>query len=224
MERRPSIIPPQMKLFFDFFPVALFYATFQLARANKEMAARKATEWLGFMVSGGVVGPAEAPTVLATIVVVLAIFLQIVCLLLSRKPIGKVLWISLAAAVVFGGMTVWFHDPAFIKWKFSIVYWLMGVGFWTSAQFFGSNPIRSLLGESVDLPEPKWFQLNLAWSLFFVAMGCLNLFVAHAFSEAAWYNFKLFGSIGLTLLFALAQGVYLSRYMKPQSSAGDPPA
>lgn len=213
-----------MKLFFDFFPVALFYAAFQLARANKEAAAQKATEWLGFMVSGGIVGPGEAPTVLATVVVVAAIACQIIWLLIRRKPIGKALWISLAAATVFGGMTVWFHDPAFIKWKFSIVYWLMGLGFWASARFFGRNPIQGLLGESVELDAPQWFRLNLAWSLFFVAMGCLNLFVAHAFSEATWYNFKLFGSLGLTLVFALAQGVYLSRHMKPQSSEGDPPA
>ncbi|MEN3112951.1 septation protein A [Uliginosibacterium paludis] len=206
-----------MKLFFDFFPVALFYATFQYARANAEYAALKATEWFGFMVSGGVVGPREAPTVLATVVVVLAIAAQIVWLVARKKEVSKVLWFSLLAAIVFGGMTVWFHDPAFIKWKFSIVYWLMGFSFLVSARFFGKNPIRALLGESIELPGKAWNTLNTAWALFFIGMGALNLVVAYNFSENAWFNFKLFGSMGLTLLFALAQGVYLSRHMKPQS-------
>ncbi|MDQ7988611.1 MAG: septation protein A [Candidatus Dactylopiibacterium sp.] len=204
-----------MKLFFDFFPVALFYAAFQFARANKELAADKATQWFGFMVSGGVVGPGEAPTVLATVVVVLAIALQILWLALRRQPITKVLWISLAAAIVFGGATVWFHDPAFIKWKFSIVYWLMGVSFWISARFFRKNPIQALLGENISLPAQAWSRLNMAWVVFFLAMGVLNLFIAYHFSENVWFNFKLFGSFGLTLVFALAQGFYLTRHMKP---------
>lgn len=207
-----------MKLFFDFFPVALFYATFQYARANAALAAQKASDWFGFMVSGGIVGPREAPTVLATIVVVIAIALQIVWLLARGKEISKVLWISLASAIVFGGTTVWFHDPAFIKWKFSIVYWLMGISFLISARFFNKNPIQALMGESIDLPAAAWSKLNAAWAAFFICMGALNLVVAYNFSENVWFNFKLFGSMGLTLLFALAQGVYLSRHMKPQSS------
>lgn len=207
-----------MKLFFDFFPVALFYAAFQYARANKELAAQKATEWFGFMVSGGVVGPAEAPTVLATVVVVLAIAAQIAWLLLKRQPVSKILWISLGAAFVFGGATVWFHNPAFIKWKFSIVYWLMGASFLISAHFFRKNPIKALIGEGLSLPETAWLRLNLAWVLFFLGMGILNLFIASNFSENVWFNFKLFGSMGLTLLFALAQGIYLSRHMKNETT------
>lgn len=208
-----------MKLFFDFFPLALFYAAFQYARSNKELAAQKATEWFGFMVSGGVVGPNEAPTVLATVVVVLAIAAQILWLLTRRQEVSKILWFSLAAAVVFGGATVWFHDPAFIKWKFSIVYWLMGASFLISAHFFRKNPIQALIGEGLSLHETAWHRLNLAWVLFFLFMGALNLMIAYNFSENVWFNFKLFGSMGLTLAFALAQGIYLSRYMK--SDSGD---
>ncbi|NSL56816.1 septation protein A [Uliginosibacterium aquaticum] len=203
-----------MKLFFDFFPVALFYAAFQYARANKELAAQKATEWFGFMVSGGVVGPTEAPTVLATVVVVLAIAAQIGWLLVRRQTVSKILWVSMAAAVIFGGATVWFHDPAFIKWKFSIVYWLMGSGFFISARFFRKNLIQALIGEGISLNEQAWHRLNLAWVLFFLGMGCLNLAIAYNFSENVWFNFKLFGSMGLTLLFALAQGLYLARFIK----------
>lgn len=213
-----------MKILFDFFPVALFYAAFQYARANKELAAQKATEWFGFMVSGGVVGPAEAPTVLATVVVVLAIAAQIGWLLAKRQPVSKILWISLAAAFVFGGATVWFHNPAFIKWKFSLVYWLMGISFFISARFFRKNPIQALIGDGLSLNETAWNRLNLAWIGFFISMGCLNLVIAYNFSENFWFNFKLFGSMGLTLLFALAQGIYLSRFMKDESPKQDTPA
>lgn len=207
-----------MKLFFDFFPVALFYAAFQYARANKEWAAQKATEWFGFMVSGGSVAPAEAPTVLATVVVVLALATQIGWLLFKRQTVSKILWFSLVAAFFFGGATIWFHNPAFIKWKFSIIYWLMGVSFLISARFFAKNPIKALIGEGLSLPEQGWARLNLAWVIFFLGMGCLNLFIAYSFSENVWFNFKLFGSMALTLAFALAQGIYLSRHMKTEIS------
>lgn len=205
-----------MKQFFDFFPVVLFYATFQIARHFKEQAALKATEWFGFMISGGTVGPREAPTVLATVVVVLAIAVQILYLLARRKKISTILWITLGAAVVFGGATVWFHDPLLIKWKFSVVYWLMGAGLLISQHVFGKNPIYKLVSEGISLPELIWSRLNLAWALFFVGLGVINIYIAYNFSENVWYNFKFFGSFGLTLLFAVAQAVVLSRYVKEE--------
>jgi intracellular septation protein len=68
----------------------------------------------------------------------------------------------------------------------------------------------------ITLPESVWVRLNLSWVAFFVLMGCLNLYVAYAFSESAWVNFKLFGGIGLMLAFVLAQGLFLSRFMEQQ--------
>ena len=210
-----------MKQFFDFFPVALFYATFQIANHYKEQAAQKASEWLGFMVSGGAVGPAEAPTVLATVVVVLAIVAQIAYLLVRRKPISTILWVTLGAAVVFGGATVWFHDPLLIKWKFSVLYWLMGIGLLVSYFGFGKNTIQKLVGDNISLPAPIWARLNFAWAGFFLFIGTLNIFIAYHFSENTWYNFKLFGSFGLFLLFGIAQAVVLSRYIEEEPSAND---
>ncbi|GAB2884430.1 septation protein A [Uliginosibacterium flavum] len=210
-----------MKLLFDFFPVAFFYAAFQFAKHNKELAAQKASEWFGFMVSGGVVGPNEAPTVIATVVVVVAIMGQIVWLWARGKKIGTMSWITLGAALVFGGATVWFHNPAFIKWKFSIVYWLMATAFWLSPRLFGKNLLQAMIGDGVKLSDKGWHGLNLAWVGFFYFMGILNLVVAYNFSENTWFNFKLFGSMGLTLLFALAQALYLARHMKSETSAED---
>lgn len=207
-----------MKLFFDFLPIALFYTTFQVARHYKELAAQKATEWLGFMVSGGAVGPGEAPTVLATVVVVVAIAAQVAWLLARRKQVSSILWVTLVAALVFGSATVWFHDPALIKWKFSIVYWLMATGFIVSQLVFKKNLIRSLISEGITLPDVAWIKLNLAWAAFFYFMGTLNIIIAYSFSENFWFNFKLFGSTGLLLVFAIAQAFFLARYVK-----NDPP-
>jgi len=210
-----------MKQFFDFFPIALFYATFQFARHFKEQAAVKASEWLGFMVSGGTVGPAEAPTVLATVVVVLAIAAQILFLLVRRKPISTILWITLGVAVVFGGATVWFHDPLLIKWKFSVLYWVMGAGLLISHYGFGKNAIHKLVSENISLPDAVWGKLNIAWAAFFVFVGTLNIVIAYHFSENVWYNFKFFGSFGLFLLFGVAQAVVLSRYIEEEPSTRD---
>jgi intracellular septation protein len=201
----------EMKPFFDYFPLVLFYATFQFARHYKELAAQKASEWLGFMVSGGSVGPAEAPTVLATVVVVLAIAFQVGWLLVRRKKVGNILWITLVTALIFGGATVWFHNPTFIKWKFSIVYWAMGTGFLVSQHLFGKNIIQGLISDGIKLSDSGWMKLNLAWAAFFFFLGTLNICIAYAFSENFWFNFKLFGSTGLIVLFAIAQAVVLAR-------------
>jgi intracellular septation protein len=53
----------------------------------------------------------------------------------------------------------------------------------------------------------------VAWALFFIAMGAVNLYVAFNFSEAAWVNFKLFGMMGMTFLFIILQAFYLARYI-----------
>ena len=107
------------------------------------------------------------------------------------------LWISLAIIVVFGGATLFFHNPTFIKWKPTALYWLFGGVLLGSAWLLGRNLIRAMLEAQIKLPDPVWARLNLAWAGFFIAMGVLNLWVAYNFSEEAWVNFKMFGGMGL---------------------------
>ncbi|MFA9439571.1 septation protein A [Uliginosibacterium sp. sgz301328] len=207
-----------MKLLFDFFPLVLFYAAFKYAKAHTEWAANLLTQSLGFMVSGGVVGPQEAPTLMATIVVVAAIALQIVYLLLRRKKVPTVMWVSLGLAVVFGGATVWLHNATFIKWKFSVLYWFMGASLWAGQALWKTNLLKKMLGGEIALPEHAWRRLNLAWVTFFLVMGAVNIYIAYNFSEDIWYNFKMFGSLGLMVVFIIAQAFYLSRYMQDEKS------
>jgi intracellular septation protein len=77
------------------------------------------------------------------------------------------------------------------------------------------------MGKQVTLKENiarnTWSQLNLAWSIFFFAMGALNLYVAFQFSEDTWVNFKLFGTTALLIVFVIAQGFWLSKHMEEET-------
>ena len=209
-----------MKILFDFLPIALFFGMFKYAEGQKEWAAETATQWLGFMVSGGVVGPAEAPVLLATVVVIVATLAQILWLKARGKKVETMLWISLALVTVLGGATIYFHSESFIKWKPTVLYWVMGGALLIGQVFFHKNFIKSLMGAQMELPDSVWRVLNWSWAGFFAVMGVLNLWVAFNFNTDTWVNFKLFGGMGLMVLFVILQALYLSKYMK-SDEAGD---
>ena len=212
-----------MKILFDFLPIFLFFATFKYAEGQKEWAAAFASSQLGFLVSGGVVGPEEAPVLLATVVVIVASLVQVAWLKSRGKKVDTMLWVSLVLVVVLGGATIYFHSETFIKWKPSVLYWSMGLAFWLSPLLFGKNILRMLMGGQMELPAKVWHRLNFAWVAFFAVMGLINLWVAYTFSTSTWVNFKLFGALGLMLAFTVAQGLYLSPYLK-EVAAPEPPS
>lgn len=218
-----------MKLLFDFLPLILFFATFRYAEGHKDWAAAFATEHFGALVSGGAVGQAEAPVLLSTLMVIAATLTQVAVLKLLRRKVDLMLWVSLGLVVVLGSLTVWFHNETFIKWKPSGLYWSLGLAFWISQTLFGKNLVQRLLGEQVQLPTPVWRRLNLAWVLFFAGMGLLNLWVAYHFETRTWVDFKVFGATGLMFSFFIAQGIYISRHMPPETEGAasvkptDPP-
>jgi len=205
-----------MKFLFDLLPIILFFAAFKVAEGNPDAAAAFASEHFGALVSGGVVGPKEAPVLLATLVVMAATLAQIAFLLVRGRKVDTMLWVSLGLVTVLGGATVWFHSETFIKWKPSVLYWVMGCGLWVSQAVFGKNLLQSMMGSQLSLPPAVWRTLNFMWIAFFAFMGLLNLYVAYAYPTDVWVNFKLFGGMGLMLVFTLAQGYYLSRHMKAE--------
>jgi len=208
-----------MKLLLDFLPLLLFFVTFKYADGQPDWAAAFATEHLGFLVSGGKVGPTEAPVLLATIVVMLATIAQVLYLKLRRRKVDLMLWISLGLVVTLGAATVYFHNETFIKWKPTMLYWAFSAAFLISHAVMGRNLLRKMLGAELPLPDPVWTRLNWAWVAFFAAMGFANLYVAYSFSTEAWANFKAFGSTGLILLFTLGQGLYMSRHLPQEVEA-----
>lgn len=121
-------------------------------------------------------------------------------------------------AVVFGGLTLVLHDPLFFKLKPTVLYAVFALVL-VGSVYIGEKPMmQRLLAGQLELEAPIWRRLTLMWAGFFAFCGVLNLYIAFEFSEAFWVNFKLFGTLGLTLVFALAQGLYLARYM-PDDSA-----
>ena len=173
-----------MKFLFDFFPVILFFVAFKVADIY-----------------------------VATGVAIAATFAQVGWLKLKKRRIEPMLWASLAIVAVFGGATLVLQDETFIKWKPTVLYWLFGAVL-AGALGFRRNLIRAMLSEQVRLPDPIWARLNWSWIGFFVFMGALNLYVAYNYSTDNWVNFKLFGGMGLMLLFVLAQAMVLSRFIE----------
>ena len=173
-----------MKFLFDFFPVILFFVAFKVADIY-----------------------------VATGVAIAATFAQVAWLKIRNKKIEPMLWASLAIIAVFGGATLLLQDETFIKWKPTVLYWLFGVVL-AGAALAGRNLIRAMLSQQMQLPDPVWARLNLSWIAFFAFMGALNLYVAYNFSTDNWVNFKLFGGMGLMLLFVLAQALVLSRFVE----------
>ena len=208
-----------MKILFDFLPIALFFGMFKYAEGNKEWAAGVATDWLGFMVSGGVVGPTEAPVLLATVVVIAATLAQIVWLKARGKKVDTMLWVSLALVTLLGGATIYFHSENFIKWKPTVLYWVMGIALLVGQLVFNKNGIKSLMGAQMKLPDTVWRTVNFSWVGFFAVMGVVNLWVAFNFPTSTWVNFKLFGGLGLMLVFVLLQAVILNKHIEQGPSA-----
>jgi intracellular septation protein len=200
-----------MRFLFDLLPVILFFAAYRWAGGDAAMASQ-------LLADIGLTGIGErlAPILLATAVAIAASVAQVGWLLAMRRRVDTMLWVSLALIVVMGGLTLWLQDPAFIMWKPTLLYWTFASTLAGSAWLLRRNLIRTLMGEQLQLPPAVWARLNLAWVAFFAVMGALNLYVARNFDEATWVSFKLYGGIGLMLLFVAAQGVWLSRHL-PES-------
>jgi intracellular septation protein len=178
-----------MKFFFDLFPIILFFVAFKLQGI--------------FVATGVAIG---------------ATFAQIGWVYFRRRKVDAMLWISLVIIVVFGGATLLLHDETFIKWKPTVLYWLFASVLFVSDAIFGKNLIRAMMRQQVALPVPVWRKLNLSWVLFFALMGATNLYVAFHYSTETWVDFKLFGTLGLMVVFVLLQGVALAKYVEDKES------
>jgi intracellular septation protein len=174
-----------MKVLFDFFPILLFFVAFKA--------------WGIFA---------------ATSVAIVTTVLQIGWLWRTRGHVEPMQWVSLGVIVVFGGATLLTQDITFIKWKPTVLYWLMAGALWVGHWVFKRNFLQRLLHAQMELPDTVWRGMLHSWATFFALMGALNLWVAFHFDTDTWVNFKLFGGMGLMLVFVVVQGLFLSRYMQ----------
>ena len=178
-----------MKFLFDFFPIALFFITFKFYDDPQE----------------GVLA--------ATAVAIVATILQVFMFWLKNKRVEKMHIITLVLISVLGGATLILKDPVFIKWKPTGVNWMFAIAF-LGSQFFGEKPfVKRMMAHAVELPEAVWMKLNIAWVVFFTAMGFANLYVAFNFDLSTWVDFKTYGMLGLTVLFVILQAIFLAKHM-----------
>jgi len=198
-----------VKLLFDLFPIILFFIAYKWGGANPDQASALLTA-LGLHLNGA----AKPGVLLATVVAIVATFGQIAWVWAKHRKVDAMLWVSLALILVFGGATLWLQDEAFIKWKPTVLYWLFAAALTLGPVLFKRNLIRLMMEKQLTLPDIAWTRLNQGWAGFFALMGGANLFVAFNYTTDAWVNFKLFGSLGLMVLFILGQSVYLARHLK----------
>ena len=176
-----------MKFLFDLFPIILFFIAYKMYDIY-----------------------------VATGVAIAAAFVQTGLFWLKHRRFEKMHLITLAILVIFGGLTLFLRDPVFIKWKPTIVNWLFGATF-IGSYFIGDKTlVERMMSHAITAPVAVWQRINWAWVVFFIAMGGLNIYVAYNYSEDTWVNFKLFGMMGLTLVFVFGQAFYLSRYMETE--------
>jgi intracellular septation protein len=153
---------------------------------------------------------------LATKVMMVATLIQMVYLLVRRQPISFTHVSSAVLAWGLGGMALALHNPLFIKWKPTVAYWTFAA-FFLGSHYIGDKPLlQRALGHAAQLDAKNWRRLNFAWVVFFVFLGALNVYVVYNYSEEFWVKFKLFGGIGLTLAFSLAQGVWIAMKNGPE--------
>lgn len=178
-----------MKLLFDLFPVILFFIAFKLYGIYT-----------------------------ATAVAIAASIVQVSYFYLKNKTVEKMHLITLAIIVVMGGATLILQDEVFIMWKPTVINWGFALVF-LGSHFIGKKPIiRRMMDGTLKLPDAVWTRLSVMWMVFFIFSGFLNLYVAYNYDTDTWVNFKLFGLMGITLVFILIQGIYISRYLKEDDS------
>jgi intracellular septation protein len=174
-----------VKFLFDLFPVILFFVVFKI---------------LGIYA--------------ATATAIIATLLQIAWVKYRHGKVDGMLIASGVIIVVFGGATLLLHNELFIKWKPTVLYWLFALVLFAAEIFWNKNLIRAVMDKQLALPDPVWRKLNHAWAAFFAILGLLNLYVAFNFATETWVNFKLFGTMGLMLVFVVLQSLFLGKYMK----------
>jgi len=173
-----------MKFLSDFFPILLFFIAYKLEGIYT-----------------------------ATAVAIIASAVQVAYFQIRYKKVEKMQWVTLWLLIFFGGLTLAFRDPDFIKWKPTVVNWLFAAAF-LGSQFIGNKTLlQRMMDQAVSLPQVIWQRLNYIWISFFVGIGFLNLYVAFNFSEETWVDFKLFGMLGITFVFIILQGFYIARHV-----------
>ena len=151
----------------------------------------------------------------ATAVLMGGMLLLVAYDLLRTRRIPVMHGASTLLVFVFGTATLVLHDQRFIQWKPTVFFWALALAFLGSA-WIGPKPLaqrllETALGSAARIDRARWLRLNIAWVLFYLVLGGVNLYVAWNMSERTWVNFKVFGLTLVTLVFVTIQAVWVSR-------------
>ena len=170
-----------MQLLVDFLPIIIFFVVFKLYGMYAATAA-----------------------------IIVAMAAQIAVQWFRERKVSKMLLVSGVLVAIFGSATLVLRNPIFIQWKPTIVNWLFAAAF-LGSQFIGQQTlIERVMGHAVQLTQTMWRKLNLMWVANFAFLGAANIYVVYNFDEETWVNFKLFGMLGLTLIMAVGQAIWIS--------------
>ncbi len=157
----------------------------------------------------------------ALVVLMVAMPIGLVIKYLRTKTLDKMYLGSTIFLLVAGGLTLYFRDPVFIFWKPTAFYWVVAIPF-LGSQWIGEKTIvQRMLGKAAELNPKQWIRLKQIWVTFFIIVGGVNLYVAYNFSEAFWVKFKLFGMLGLTLVFVVIQSIWLTLATQKNATAAE---
>jgi len=195
-----------VKQFIDFIPLILFFIVYKISPQAVDVLGHS------FMVGG--IYSATAMLIASSLVVYGVLYVR-------QGKLEKSQWLTLIACLVFGSLTLAFHSETFLKWKAPVVNWVFALIF-ASSHFIGDRLlIQRIMGHALTLPQAVWTKLNIAWILFFLFCGAANLYVAFTYQEF-WVDFKVFGSLGMTLLFLVGQGIFLARHIHDADPSTQP--
>ncbi len=177
-------MPQGLKLALDFAPLVAFFATYKIG---------------GVYWATGII-----------------IALTIVSLIVGYAITGKIAKFPLFSGIVItvmGGLTLYLQNDMFVKMKptaANLIFAAILGGGLLSGRIF----LKDLLGSAIEMAETAWRTLTWRWMVFFLVLAGLNEYVWRTMSEATWVNFKVFGLMGLTMVFALANAPFMAKHMK----------
>jgi intracellular septation protein len=208
-----------MKQLFDFFPILLFFVLYKFYLDLPDDVILGVNDWVPLMELTP--GKAADAIYLATLAAIAVTLVQVIAAAIIVRKVEKMPLITLALLIVFGGATLALKDPVFIQWKPTAINWMFALVF-LGSQLIGDKPlVQRMMSHAINIVDQRvWVQLNLAWTGFFIVSGIANLIVAPEidpfglqFSEDTWVDFKLFGLMGMTIAFVVAQAFFLAKYM-----------
>jgi intracellular septation protein len=193
-----------MKQLLEFIPLVLFFGAYQMDGST--------LSWGDWQHTFDGIFSATA------VLMVSSVLIWLLSCLLSRSNDKRLMWMTIAV-LVFGAATLILRDQRFIQWKPTVFNWVLALIF-LGSQFIGQRTmLERILGSQIALPHRIWLQVNTAWVANFLVVGGLNLVVAYRFEEAFWVAYKLYSSVGFTLLLMLVTVLLIAPHLKNEQAA-----